>query len=147
MTIQIYWQLDPAAERSRSEPGDRPRWQPVIRDIRTASLNRYDHYAQIARAAAITGFDGLFIRHRDAQDDSQIIAAAIARSTPRLLLVARIPGVGRFGRLCRQAGGELPTADAWPAGLGDRARRQCQSARGSPIMSPTMTWSPAPRNS
>lgn len=104
MTIQTYWQLDPAAERSRSEPGDRPRWQPVIREIRNASINRYDHYAQIARAAAITGFDGLFIRHRDAQDDSQIIAAAIARSTPRLLLVPEFPAsVGSAVYAAKQA--------------------------------------------
>jgi alkanesulfonate monooxygenase len=87
MTIRTYWQLDPAAEHSRSEPADRPRWQPVLRDVRTAALNRYDHYAQIARAAAITGFDGLFIPHREQSDDSQIIAAAIARGTPKLTLI------------------------------------------------------------
>lgn len=104
MTIQTYWQLDPAAEASRSEPGDRPRWQPVIRDIRTRAINRYDHYGQIARAAAITGFDGLFIRHRDAHDDSQIIAAVVARTVPRLHLVPELPAsVGSAVYAAKQA--------------------------------------------
>lgn len=87
MTIRTYWQLDVTAEHSRSEPADRPRWQPVARDVRTPAINRYDHYAQIARGAALTAFDGLFIPHREVGDDSQIVAAAIARSTPRLALI------------------------------------------------------------
>ncbi|PTQ07754.1 hypothetical protein CLG96_16505 [Sphingomonas oleivorans] len=104
MTIRTYWQLDPAAEHSRSEPADRPRWQPVIRDVRNASINRYDHYAQIARGAAITGFDGLFIPHRDAHDDSQIIAAVVARSTPRLALIPEFPAsVGSAVYAAKQA--------------------------------------------
>ncbi|WP_380872013.1 alkanesulfonate monooxygenase [Sphingomonas sp. DBB INV C78] len=130
MTTQTYWQLDPAAEPSRSEAGERPRWQPVIRDVRTAALNRYDHYAQIARAAAITGFDGLFVRHSEPHDDSQIIAAAVARATPRLLLVPEFPAsVGSAVYAAKQAvsfqrlaHGRLGWAIAPDAGSEDRTR-------------------------
>ena len=104
MTISINWQLDPAAELSRSEPADRPRWQPVLRDVRTNEIDRYDHYGQIARAAAITGFDGLFIRHRAQADDSQIIAGALARAVPKLTLVPEFPAwVGSAVYAAKQA--------------------------------------------
>lgn len=104
MTIRIYWQLDVAAENSRSEPTDRPRHQPVIRDIRTPSINRYDYYAQIAHAAALTGFDGLFVAHRTDADDSQIVAAAVARSAPRLTLIPEFPAsVGSAVYAAKQA--------------------------------------------
>lgn len=104
MTIRIYWQLNPAAENSRSEPTDRPRYQPVIRDIRTASINRYDYYAQIARAAALTGFDGLFVAHRADADDSQIVAATVARSAPRLTIIPEFPAsVGSAVYAAKQA--------------------------------------------
>jgi alkanesulfonate monooxygenase len=86
MSLKFYWQLDVTADPQRSEPRLRSA-QGISRDVRGHALNRYDHYAQIARAAALTGFDGLFISHREAGDDSQIIAAAIARDTPGLQLV------------------------------------------------------------
>ncbi|MGK2287061.1 LLM class flavin-dependent oxidoreductase [Pedomonas sp. V897] len=91
MTIQIHWQLDVTAEAGRSEPSARPRVPGVARDVRTPALNRYDYYAQVARAAALTGFDGLFIPYREDGDDSQIVAAALARTTPRLRLVPEFP--------------------------------------------------------
>lgn len=74
MTVRFYWQLDAAAD---------PR--------RAAGEWRYHHYGQIARAAALTGFDGLFIAHRPDADDSQIIAASLARLTPTLQLIAEFP--------------------------------------------------------
>lgn len=91
MTIKLYWRLDPAAEPRRGEPSARPTSGFLPRDVRTASLTRYDYYAQVARAAAITGFDGLFIAYRPESDDSQIVAAAVARTAPRLLLVPEFP--------------------------------------------------------
>jgi len=90
MTLTIYWRLDPAAEAHRGEPSTR-RPNDLVPDGRTAANLRFDHYTQIARAAALTGFDGLFVAHDDQADDSQIIAAAVARSTPRLLIVPEFP--------------------------------------------------------
>jgi alkanesulfonate monooxygenase len=91
MTIKLYWRLDPAAEPQRGEPSARPAAGFLPRDVRTAGLTRYDYYAQVARAAAITGFDGLFVAYRPESDDSQIVAAAVARTAPRLLLVPEFP--------------------------------------------------------
>lgn len=91
MTLRFYWRLDPAAEPSRGEPSARPAAGFVPREVRTAALNRYDYYAQVARAAATTGFDGLVVAYRPDSDDSQIVAAAVARTAPRLLLVPEFP--------------------------------------------------------
>lgn len=91
MTIKLYWRLDPAAEPQRGEPSARPTAGFLPRDVRTVGLTRYDYYAQVARAAAITGFDGLFVAYRPESDDSQIVAAAVARTAPRLLLVPEFP--------------------------------------------------------
>ncbi|WP_423604477.1 LLM class flavin-dependent oxidoreductase [Sphingomonas sp. MS122] len=91
MTIKLYWRLDPAAEPQRGEPSARPTSGFLPRDVRTAGLSRYDYYAQVARAAAITGFDGLFVAYRPESDDSQIVVAAVARTAPRLLLVPEFP--------------------------------------------------------
>ena len=64
MIIKLYWRLDPAAEPQRGEPTARPESGFLPRDVRTAALTRSDYYAQVARAAAITGFDGLFVAYR-----------------------------------------------------------------------------------
>ncbi len=89
MTIQTYWQLDVAEDAARSEPGARA--SGLFRDVRTPALNRYDYYVQVAQAAAQTAFDGLFLPHRPQSDDSNIVAAAIAREVPRLALIPEFP--------------------------------------------------------
>ena len=104
MTIKIYWQLDVTAEPHRAEPGLHAPGHGVARDVRGGLFNRYDHYAQIARAAAITGFDGLFIRHHESGDDSQIVAAALARGTRDLQLIPEFPAsVGSAVYAAKQA--------------------------------------------
>ncbi len=50
MTILTYWQVDAAAEPARvrgTSPGREG--QTLFRDVRTAAINRYDYYAQVAR--------------------------------------------------------------------------------------------------
>ncbi|QAY76052.1 LLM class flavin-dependent oxidoreductase [Sphingosinicella sp. BN140058] len=102
MTLKAYWRLDPAAEPDRAEPSARA--ETLARDVRPITINRYDHYVQIARAAALTAFDGLFIAHRQEADDSQIVAAAIARAAPRLRLVPEFPAsVGSAVYAAKQA--------------------------------------------
>lgn len=104
MTVTVYWQLDVAAEPARLEAGARSGVRSIARDVRTSALVRYDYYAQIARAAAQTAFDGLFLPHREESDDSQIVAAAIAREVPRLLLIPQFPAsVGSAVYAAKQA--------------------------------------------
>ncbi len=104
MTLNLYWRLDPAAEPARGELQQRPATGYLPRDVRTSSLTRYDYYAQVARAAAITGFDGLFVTYRPDSDDSQIVAAAVARGAPRLRLVPEFPStVGSAVYAAKQA--------------------------------------------
>lgn len=91
MTLNFYWRLDPSAEPARGERIARSGQGVVARDVRAAALNRYDYYAQVARAAAATAFDGLFIAYRPDSDDSQIVAAAVARTAPRLRLIPEFP--------------------------------------------------------
>lgn len=104
MTLRFYWRLDPAAEPARGEPSARAASGFLPRDVRTSALDRYDYHAQVARAAATTGFDGLFVAYRPDSDDSQIVAAAIARTAPRLLLVPEFPStVGSAVYAAKQA--------------------------------------------
>jgi len=104
MTLNIHWRLDPAAEPRRSEPGTEHALPAFIRDRRAASRNRFDYYVQVARAVAQTAFDGLFVRHRSEADESRIIAAIIARETPRLLVVPEFPAsVGSAVYAAKQA--------------------------------------------
>lgn len=91
MTIRIFWELDAADRPDRAEPSRRPDWSESIRDGRTARGNRAHHYGQIARAAALTGFDGLFFTYRPESDDSQILAASVGRLVPTLELVPEFP--------------------------------------------------------
>lgn len=103
MTIQIYWQIDPAAEPRRLEPSAR-RVHGVVRDLRTAPHNRYDYYAQIAEAAAQTAFDGVFVAHRPDADESRIVAAALAREVRRIQFVVEFPAsVGSAVYAAKQA--------------------------------------------
>jgi alkanesulfonate monooxygenase len=104
MTVNIYWQLDVAAEPARLEPSRRSAWQTLVRDVRTDAITRFDYYGQIGRAAAQTAFDGLFLPHRADADDSQIVAAAIAREVPRLRLIPQFPAwVGSAVYAAKQA--------------------------------------------
>jgi alkanesulfonate monooxygenase len=104
MTLDIYWQLDVAAEPDRSEPRARAAAGTIARDVRTLMQNRFDYYAQIARAAEQTAFDGLFLPYREDADDSRIVAATMARSVPRLRLVPQFPpSVGSAVYAAKQA--------------------------------------------
>ena len=51
----------------------------------------YDHLSQIARAAELTGFDGLLIPQTAAGEEPLIVAAALAREIRRLKFVPALP--------------------------------------------------------
>lgn len=103
MTIQTYWQIDPAAEPRRLEPTAH-QVHGTIRNLRSAPLNRFDYYTQIAEAAAQTAFDGVFVAHRPDADESRIVAAALAREVRRIAFVAEFPAaVGSAVYAAKQA--------------------------------------------
>lgn len=103
MTIQTYWQLDPAAEPHRLEASVR-RTSAIVTPLRRPAHNRFDYYAQVAEAAAQTHFDGLFVAHRPEADESRIIAASLAREVRALRFVAEFPAsVGSAVYAAKQA--------------------------------------------
>jgi alkanesulfonate monooxygenase len=103
MTVQAYWQLDPAAEPHRLEPSAR-RTSAIVTPLRRSSNNRFDYYAQVAEAAAQSHFDGLFVAHRPVADESRIVAASLAREVRGLRFVAEFPAsVGSAVYAAKQA--------------------------------------------
>lgn len=103
MTIQTYWQIDPAAEPRRLEPSAH-QVHGIVRNLRSGPLNRFDYYAQIAEAAAQTAFDGVFVAHRDEADESRIVAGALAREVRRIAFIAEFPAsVGSAVYAAKQA--------------------------------------------
>lgn len=131
MTYQFHWQLDVAAEPTRAEPSAWPTLPPLVRDIRRTIQNRFDYYAQIAVAANQTGFDGLFLPHRDYADETRIVAASVAREARRIALIPEFPAsVGSAVYAAKQAvsfqrntGGRLAWAIAPDADAATRASR------------------------
>ena len=135
MTVTIHWQLDVAGEPARGEPSVLPA---LIRDVRRPSQNRFDYYAQVAVAVAQTGFDGLYLPHRDTADDTRIVAAAVAREARRIALIPEFPAsVGSAVYAAKQAatfqrhtGGRLGWAIAPDADAAARAARGDHVADG-----------------
>ncbi|HEY5282873.1 MAG TPA: LLM class flavin-dependent oxidoreductase, partial [Polyangia bacterium] len=60
---------------------------PGVSDPRGARFNYFDHLHQIARAAELSGFDGVNIQHDPRGDESWVIAGYLVRGTRRLKLV------------------------------------------------------------
>jgi alkanesulfonate monooxygenase len=97
MTIEFIWQLPTAGdgrygEATRLRRGERseqqrPPFTDGVRDPRGDTFNYFDYLHQVARAADISGFDGLRIRHDFDGDDSWIVAGYLARGTRHVRLL------------------------------------------------------------
>jgi len=103
MSIEFIWQLPTAGdgryadatrlrrgERSQhSEHGEarRPPFTEGVSDPRGTTFNYFDYAHQVARAADISGFDGLRIQHDFDGDDSWILAGYLARGTRHIRLL------------------------------------------------------------
>jgi alkanesulfonate monooxygenase len=83
--LRLYWHLSPPSETDGSE-GARHGRPELVRERPPQLVGRTPDSVQIARAAGMSGFDGLVV----SSDDSDIIAAA-ARAAPHLLLVPELP--------------------------------------------------------
>lgn len=129
MSLTIHWQLDVAAEPTRGERWERPALPAFVRDLRRPTQNRFDYYAQVAVAAAQTGFDGLYLPYRDMGDDTRIVAGAVAREARRIALIPEFPAsIGSAVYAAKQAvsfqrgtGGRLAWAIAPDADANARA--------------------------
>jgi len=97
MALEFYWHLSTTAvtDRRRAEwaDGDRP-WAPA-RDAgsRRLQINHYDYLTQVARAAELTGFDGIVIPDEPDGEEPWIVTGTLLRETRRLQLVTAVaPG-------------------------------------------------------
>jgi alkanesulfonate monooxygenase len=97
MTTEFIWQLPTAgdgryAEATRLRRGERNNKQRApftdgVTDPRGDRFNYFDYLHQVARAADISGFDGLRIVHDFDGDDSWIVAGYLARGTRHIRLL------------------------------------------------------------
>ncbi|NGZ87332.1 LLM class flavin-dependent oxidoreductase [Duganella aceris] len=97
MTTEFIWQLPTAgdgryAEAARLRRGERNDKQRApftdgVSDPRGKRFNYFDYLHQVARAADISGFDGLRIGHDFDGDDSWIVAGYLARGTRHIKLL------------------------------------------------------------
>jgi alkanesulfonate monooxygenase len=97
MSIEFIWQLPTAGDgryadakqyrRGERLPGDRPPFTDGVTDPRGKKFNYFDYLHQIARAADLSGFNGIQIQHDLNGDESWIVAGYVARSTRHLKLL------------------------------------------------------------
>ena len=102
MSIEFYWQL-PASGDGRSIHKDH--WtrgdhtppitdRPVFARIdlrREGGHTWYDHLSQVARAAEITGFDGVLIPQTPAGEEPLIVSGALAREARGIKFLPSLP--------------------------------------------------------
>jgi alkanesulfonate monooxygenase len=98
MTTEFIWQLPTggdgrygradATRRGEREHPDHVPFSDGVSDPRADRFNYFDYLHQVARAADITGFDGLLVQHAPDGDESWIVAAYLARGTRHVRLIA-----------------------------------------------------------
>lgn len=101
MTIEFLWQLPASGDGRalRQEQWTRGDYTPAIQhrpvfartDVRRDGYTWYDHLAQVARAAELSGFNGVLIPQTPAGEEPWIVAGAVAREVKRLVLVPSLP--------------------------------------------------------
>ena len=99
MTTEIFWRLpvdgDGAALRATQwNRGDystlKPHPNRFTRIGGQDGYNYFDHLSQIARAAELSGFEGLWIPQSRAGEEPQIVASAFAREARRLRFIVSL---------------------------------------------------------
>ena len=101
MSSEFFWQLPAGGDGRALHPqhwtrgdhapvADRPVFARI--DLRRDGGHTwYDHLGQIARAAEITGFDGVLIPQTPAGEEPLIVAGALAREARRLQFLPSLP--------------------------------------------------------
>jgi alkanesulfonate monooxygenase len=102
MTAEYFWTLPTRGDgRQGSGPlGSRGDWtaggRPLIasiRDVRSGRYGYFDYLVQVARAAAVSGFTGVFVPFDPQGEESWIVSAALARELPTLEFVTEFSPV------------------------------------------------------
>lgn len=98
MTTEFIWQLPTSgdgryANAHKTRRGERPApghipFTEGVSDPRGERFNYFDYLHQVARAADITGFDGVLVPHDQEGDESWIVAGYLARGTRHVRLIA-----------------------------------------------------------
>ncbi|MFZ6646915.1 LLM class flavin-dependent oxidoreductase [Undibacterium sp. TJN25] len=141
MTTEFIWQLPTSgdgrygdavhARRGERIAGDRPAFTAGVSDPRGTRFNYFDYLHQIARAADLSGFDGLQIQNDFNGDDSWIVAGYVARGTRHLKLIAEfdaswgsaVYAAKNAVSFQRATGGRL----AWQIGRGSDAAQRSRN--------------------
>ena len=97
MSIEFIWQLPTSGDsrlgdatktrRGERNAGERAPFTAGVTDPRGTRFNYFDYLHQVARAADLSGFDGLKVQHDLQGDESWIVAGYLARSTKHLKLI------------------------------------------------------------
>ena len=97
MSYELIWQLPVGGDarygtarlqlRGERGRGEAP-FRPGVTDPRGGLFNHFDYLHQVARAAELSGFDGVRVPHDPSGDESWIIAGYIARGTRSLKIIA-----------------------------------------------------------
>ncbi|OWW21802.1 LLM class flavin-dependent oxidoreductase [Noviherbaspirillum denitrificans] len=96
MTTEFIWQLptgsdgrhgDATFTRRGERAGSHQAFQPGVSDPRGTRFNFFDYVHQVARAADLSGFDGIQIQNDPEGDETWIVAGYVARGTRRLKLL------------------------------------------------------------
>jgi alkanesulfonate monooxygenase len=149
MSTEFFWHLPTAADarhgdatrRLRSEAAsDGPTFTAGISDPRGGRFNYLDYLRQIARAADLTGFDGIHIGNDPDGDDSWIVAGHVARATRHVRLLTEfdasrgsaVYAAKNAASYQRYTGGRF----AWQigrGGTGEQRRRQADFVEDADI--------------
>ena len=97
MSLEFIWQLPTSGDarlgdarkvrRGERNTGDRAPFTDGVTDPRGTRFNYFDYLHQVARAADLSGFNGIKIQHDLEGDESWIVAGYLARSTRHLKLI------------------------------------------------------------
>ncbi len=97
MSIEFIWQLPTSGDsrhadatktrRAERNEGERAPFTAGVTDPRGTSFNYFDYLHQVARAADLSGFDGIKVQHDLEGEESWIVAGYLARSTKHLKLI------------------------------------------------------------
>jgi alkanesulfonate monooxygenase len=97
MSIEFIWQLPTSGDtrlgdanktrRAERIEGERAPFTAGVSDPRGTRFNYFDYLHQVARAADLSGFDGIKVQHDLQGDESWIVAGYLARSTKHLKLI------------------------------------------------------------
>ena len=138
MSTEFFWHLPTASDarygdaisrrRGERSAADRPPFTAGVSDPRGDRFNYPDYLRQVARAADLTGFDGIHIGNDPNGDESWILAGHVSRATRRVRVLTEfdasrgsaVYAAKNAASYQRYSGGRL----AWQIGRGGNAAQR-----------------------